>query len=382
MSKAAAAQHIPLIRPDLPAIEEVEAQFAEILGNGRITNFGPYVTAFEREIGKYVDAHAVTTSSATMGLLFTLQALGLTPGALVIVPSFTFMATVQAILYAGARPLFADVGEDLTLDPLDLTALLEQNRGVELVLPVHMYGLPCDTDAIERIVEERSASIKPIRVVYDAAHAFGSAREGRLVGSFGDAEVFSLSVTKVLVSVEGGVVTSRNAELIERIRHMRNYGIESNYDAWYPGLNGKMSEFHAIVGLANLKHLDERMERRQSIAGEYQERVHDDTNFRVVRYPQGIRHTFKDFTVLVPDGLREKRDVIIQRLKELGVETRAYFYPPVHEQKLFRRFADRPLPRTESLSRRVITLPFYTSMTSDEIDYVVSALRRAEKELS
>jgi dTDP-4-amino-4,6-dideoxygalactose transaminase len=382
MSRAAATQQIPLIRPDLPELADVEAQFAEILANGRITNFGKYVTAFEREIGTYLGAHAVTTSSGTMGLLFTLQALGLKPGSLVIVPSFTFMATVQAILYAGSRPLFADVGEDLTLDPLDLTALLEQNPGVDLVLPVHMYGLPCDTEAIENVTEQRSTAARPIRVVYDAAHAFGSSRDGRLVGTFGDAEVFSLSVTKVLVAVEGGAVTSRDAELIERIRHMRNYGIESNYNAWYPGLNGKMSEFHAIVGLANLRKLEERMERRQSIAAEYQERIHDDTNFRVVRYPVGVRHTFKDFTVLVPDSLREKRDAVMQRLKELGVEARAYFFPPVHEQKHFRRFADRPLPRTESLARRVITLPFYTSMTSPDIDYVVGALAQAQADLA
>jgi dTDP-4-amino-4,6-dideoxygalactose transaminase len=374
--------HVPLIRPDLPAFDEVAEQFREILENGRITNFGKYVTEFERVVSQYVGAPAVSTSSGTMGLLFTLQALGISPGAKVIVPSFTFMATAQAIVYAGGRPVFADVGEDLTIDALDLTTLLDQHPETELILPVHMYGLPCDTEAIERIAAERSRPGRPIRVVYDAAHAFGSARGGQRVGRSGDAEVFSLSVTKVLVSVEGGLVTSRNAALIERIRHMRNYGIKANYDAGYPGLNGKMSEFHAIVGLANMKHLEARMACRQDLAQEYAQRIHERSEYRVLGLPQDVRHTFKDFTVRVPDMIAHRREELIERLKVRGVETRAYFYPPVHEQTLFRKYADRPLPRTETLSRRVLTLPFYTLMTSDEIEYVVDELVRAHKELA
>src|SRR5262245_44564729 len=258
-----ALRHVPLIAPDLPAYGDVAEQFREILENGRITNFGKYVTEFERAVSQYVGAYAATTSSGTMGLLFTLQALGLSQGAKVIVPSFTFMATAQAIVYAGGRPIFADVGEDLNIDALDLTTLLDMHPDVELIVPVHMYGLPCDTEAIERIALERSRPDRPIRVVYDAAHAFGSARAGQRVGSSGNAEVFSLSVTKVLVSVEGGMVTSRDQALIERIRHMRNYGIEANYNAWYPGLNDKMSEFHAIVGLATLHSKDNTLDRRR-----------------------------------------------------------------------------------------------------------------------
>ena len=372
---------MPLIQPDLPAFAEVEQQFREILSNGKITNFGRYVTQFEEEVGRYVGAQAVTTSSGTMGLLFTLQALGLQPGAKVIVPSFTFMATAQAIVYAGGQPVWADIGEDMIIDPLDLATLLQQHPETALVIPVHMYGLPCDVDAIRDVVAEHSTAQRAIKVVYDAAHAFGSARDGVPVGAFGDAEVFSLSVTKVLVSVEGGMVTSSNGALIERIRHMRNYGIESNYDAWYPGLNGKMSEFHAIIGLANLRKIEERMERRQWLAREYTQVIHERSNFRVLSWPSNVHHTFKDFTVLLPDRIVAQRDRVIARLKELGVETRAYFYPPVHEQKLFKRFTDRPLPRTESLARRVLTLPFFTSMVADDMHYVADMLARVDQEL-
>ncbi|MGH7470073.1 MAG: DegT/DnrJ/EryC1/StrS family aminotransferase [Longimicrobiales bacterium] len=377
-----ARRHVPLIVPDLPDFDEVADRFREILDNGRITNFGRYVTEFEQELGRYVGAHAVTTSSGTMGLLFALQAMGITRGTRVIVPSFTFMATAQAIVYAGARPLFADVGEDLTMDSLDLATLLDQNADASMVVPVHMYGLPCDTEAITRVVNAYARPERPIGVVYDAAHAFGSARAGRVVGSSGHAEVFSLSVTKALVAVEGGAVTSRDAGLIERIRHMRNYGIEASYDAWYPGLNGKMSEFHAIVGLANLRRLGQRLEQRQIQARNYAARINERTVYRVLEAPGNVRHTYKDFSVLIPDALVSKRETMITRLQELGIETRAYFFPPVHEQQWFRTYADRPLPRTESLARRVLTLPFYTRMSDDDMDHVVDGLLKVYKELA
>ena len=221
-----------------------------------------------------------------------------------------------------------------------------------------------------------------IALMYDAAHAFGSSINDLRVGSFGDAEVFSLSVTKALVSVEGGMVSSSNPRLIERIRKMRNYGIEDNYNAYYPGLNGKMSEFHAIIGLHNLRHLDTYLTTRQQNAHYYCERIQSLTNFQLIAKPDGVTHTFKDFTVLTPENLNEQRDAVIAFLKERGVETRAYFYPPVHEQCFFQRFADRALPRTESLSRRVITLPFYTNITNVEMDYVVEALAEAERTLA
>ena len=373
---------VPLISPDLPAFEEIEGRFREILSNGRITNFGPYVNEFEQKVSDYVGAHAVTTSSGTMGLLFTLQALGIRPGTKVILPSFTFMATAQAVVYAGGRPIFAEVGEDLTIDTMDLAALLDQHRDTALVIPVHMYGLPCDSSAIQALTDQYSSDDRSVRVVYDAAHAFGSRRDGAAVGAAGDAEVFSLSVTKVLVSVEGGMVTTRNGALAERLRHMRNYGIEANYDAWYPGLNGKMSEFHAIVGIANLNRLDERMEQRQRLAMQYRDLVDQNTNSRVTAWPAEVKHTFKDFSVFLPDPIAARRDQVIAKLREWGVETRAYFFPPVHEQRAFRHFADRALPRTESLARRVLTLPFFTTMTSEDMHYVVDCLQRVEKELA
>jgi dTDP-4-amino-4,6-dideoxygalactose transaminase len=374
---------VPLIKPDLPSLEQIENDLRDVLDSGRITNFGKYVTAFEEEAGAYFGTQVVTMSSGTAGLILALQALGLCHGEKVIIPSFTFVATAQAVLYAGGVPVFAEVEEDLTLSCSDLEMLLDRHEDVGAVIPVHTYGMPCRVDEIQQIADSISRRRdRRMAVLYDAAHAFGSSLNERRVGSFGDAEVFSLSVTKTLVSVEGGMISSRNPELMGRLRKMRNYGIEANYDAHWPGLNSKMSEFHAIIGLHNLRRLDTLMAERQRKAKYYLDGISGHTGFQTLCRPKGVTHTYKDFTVLMPQSIAGRRAEAIALLKELGVETRAYFYPPVHEQQFFRRFADRPLPRTELMARRVITLPFYTTITEEEMDYVVDALGNVERRLS
>jgi dTDP-4-amino-4,6-dideoxygalactose transaminase len=374
---------IPLIKADLPTLEEIREPLEEILTNGRITNFGKYVGQFEAETGAYLGVQTVALSSGTVGLIFALGALDLKPGEKVILPSFTFVATAQAILYAGGVPLFADIDDDLNISVSDLERLLNENPDVGAVIAVHMYGLPARAREIERVValaSERRG--RKIALIFDGAHAFGSSIEGEKVGGFGDAEVFSLSVTKVLVTVEGGLVSTRNPDLIERIRYMRNYGIQSNYNAQYAGVNGKMSEFHAIVGLHNLRRIDTLLSARQSRARSFRDKIESSTSFRLASWPDGVVHTFKDFTVLTPgvpgDGRRER---IMQFLGDRGVETRAYFYPPVHEQTYFKAYATRPLPKTECLSRRVITLPFYTTLTDEQMNYMVETLKQADKEV-
>lgn len=371
---------IPLIRPDLPSLEDVEDEFREILESGRITNFGKYVTAFEQEVGAYLGADAVTVSSGTMALLLTLNGLGVRAGEKIILPSFTFIATAQAVIYAGGVPVFAEVDDDLTMSVPDVEDLLATHSDVSAVIGVHTYGLPCRTRELERVVREAAARLgRPIHVVYDAAHALGSATGCRRVGTFGDAEVFSLSVTKVLVSVEGGLISSRDAGLIDRLRKMRNYGIEHNYNAHWPGLNGKMSEFHAVIALHNLRRLDGIMAERQQKARYYLDGIRSATRFETMAWPKGIVHTCKDLTIVLPPSSARHREALVEYCRERGIETRAYFFPPVHEQEYFRRFADRPLPRTEAMARRVLTLPFYTTMSEADIDYVVATLAEAER---
>lgn len=365
---------IPLIKADLPTLDALESSFREILANGRVTNFGPHLTRFEQAIGACVGAEAVCLSSGTAGLILTMQALEIPAGSRVAIPSFSFVATAQAVLYAGCVPVFVEVGDDGNVDLDDLGRVMRDVPDVTAAVLVHMYGLPVPADEVARVTD------RP--VVYDAAHAFGSARHGRRVGASGAAEVFSTSVTKVMTSVEGGVVTTRDAALADRLRRMRNYGIHSHYNARYPGLNAKMSEMHALVGLANLDRLDELIEARTRRAAFYATAVGTHAASRVIQAPDGVISTYKDFTVTVPASLKAHRDAMIADLAEQGIETRAYFHPPIHEQDYFRRYADRPLPRTEDLSRRVITLPFSSTITEAEMIRVAETLGAAERRAS
>jgi dTDP-4-amino-4,6-dideoxygalactose transaminase len=365
-------------------LDDIREPFEEILAIGRVTNFGKYVREFEAETGSYLGTHTAALSSGTIGLVFALAAFDLKRDEKVVLPSFTFAATAQAALYAGGVPLFAEIDDDLNISVADVERLLAETPDVGAVVAVHMYGLPARVRELEEVVAAASQRRgRRIPLLFDAAHAFGSAIDDEKVGGFGDAEVFSLSVTKLLVSAEGGLLSTKNRELIRRVQGMRNYGIGADYNAEFPGLNGKMSEFHAILGLYNLRRINALLRERQEKARTYRNKVESVTRFRATPWPRGVVHTFKDFTILVPHGAgAAARNSVMRHLGEAGIETRAYFYPPVHEQTYFRRFATRPLPNTERLSQQVITLPFFTAITDEEIDYVVGALQQADREIA
>ncbi|MCM8757747.1 MAG: DegT/DnrJ/EryC1/StrS family aminotransferase [Candidatus Omnitrophica bacterium] len=372
---------IPLIKPDLPKLNRIEKDFRRILDSGKISNFGRYLSIFEKELSSYLDTEVSLVSSGTTGLILALQAIGVSLGKKVILPSFTFMATAQAILYAGGEPVFCDIDEDMTLSLRDLEFLLEKHSDIFAVLGVHTFGLPCKVKEINKIVEDFSKRYnRPIHIIYDSAHALGAEFEGKKIGCFGDAEVFSLSVTKPLVSVEGGVVSSKNSKLIKKINNMRNYGIGKNYNTYYPGLNSKMSEFHAIIGLYNLRRFGSLLRQRQTKARYYLDKIKRLTSFEPQKvYSDKIIHTYKDFTILIPKKLKNKRTKIMYFLQNKGIETRTYFYPPLHQQRFFRKFSNRKLPLTEDISQRVITIPFYASINQKEMDYVVKKLKEAER---
>jgi dTDP-4-amino-4,6-dideoxygalactose transaminase len=371
---------VPLVKPDLPRLSDIAEPLAEVLTNGKVSNFGKYMNKLEVEIGAFLDVPAVAVSSGTTALILALRALGLQPGHRVVVPSLTFLATAQAVLLAGGIPVFAEVGEDLTMSPDDLRYLLQKHSDIDVVLPVHIYGQPCQVDVIADIVRQAGTGrARRISVLYDAAHAFGAKHNETRLGHFGDAEVFSLSFSKVLNSVEGGLVSSSNPDLLARIEKLRNYGIERNYEAHEIGLNGKLSEFHAIVGLHNLRQFSRKQTIRLRRADWYLEKIASLKDFSIPSMRPNSKHAYKDMVVLVRGNLADKRDTVMDYLKSRGIETRAYFFPPLHEQVAFQRYADRALPYTSEIARRVICLPFYTSITRKEINYVVGGLIEAEE---
>jgi dTDP-4-amino-4,6-dideoxygalactose transaminase len=361
---------LPLARPGVSDPARVAADAEAILRSGVLTN-GPYVRRFEQATADYLGVrHCVAVSSCTAGLMLVLRTAELSGD--VVVPSFTFAATAHAVAWNGLRPVFADIDpRTLTLSP----GSVERAVGVRTsaILATHIYGTPCDVEGLARIAEGNG-----VRLFFDAAHAFGSTHGGVKVGGFGDAEVFSLSPTKVVIAAEGGLIATEDDLLAERCRIGRDYGNPGDYDCRFVGLNARMSELHAATALASLQDLEERLAERNRLAAAYTAALAGIPGVLIPEVPEGDRSTYKDYTVLVdPEGFGRTAAAVASALGAHGVETRRYYSPPVHRMRAYRGVAgsNGPLPVTEWAAERALTLPLWVGMTEAQILGVAEAFR-------
>ena len=362
---------LPLARPAIADPAAVAEAAGEILASGVLTN-GPYVRRLEERAAEYLGVrHAVAVCSCTAGLMLVLRASGLSGD--VVLPSFTFSASAHAVAWNGLRPVFADIRpDDLLLDP-DAAA---RSTGVRTsaILATHTYGTPCDTEALGLLARRNG-----IRLFFDAAHAFGSRRGDRMVGGFGDAEVFSLSPTKVLIAGEGGIIATNDDSLAERCRIGRDYGNPGDYDTRFVGLNARMSELHAATALASFEDLEERIGRRNQLAERYRKVLAGLPGIDFPSVAEGDRSTYKDFTILI-DAEQFGMDAaaVAGALAAEGIQTRRYYAPPVHRQRAYRWVgpANDALPETDRAAARVLTLPLWTPMADEQVDGVGLAMAR------
>ena len=370
-------QRLRFIKPTLPPLESVVAAYQPAYASGVITN-ADVVKKFEASAREALEVkHAVAVSSCTSGLMLTFRALGL-KGA-VIVPSFTFFATAHAVVWNGLRPVFADCDpETWTIDPADVERRIDEHTSA--IVGVHMYGNPCDIEALSRLAEKYK-----LKLIFDAAHAFGSRLQSRAIGQFGDAEVFSLSPTKLLVAGEGGLVATNDSLLAEKIRLGRNYGDSGDYDPEILGLNARMSEFNAALALAGMDLLSRKLQRHNEIAERYTKRLSGipGISFQAIR--RGNLSGYKDFSVCIDaQAFGRTRDEVAALLAAQNIDTKRYFYPPLHQQKLYSHFyrpSDGGLTHTEYVSGGVLSLPIYESLSDETVDIVASALEQvAERE--
>ena len=310
-------------------------------------------------------------SSCTSGMMLFLKAADLHGE--VIVPSFTFPATVEAVLWAGLIPVFADCCEDtINLDPEDVKRKITGKTCA--ILATHVFGNPADIEALEKISRDAG-----VRLFFDAAHGFGASHRGNPVGSFGDAESFSLSPTKLLIAAEGGLVTTNDDELAVRLRWARNYGDPGDYDCRMLGLSARMSEFHAALALTGMDGLADRVDRRNEIAALYFENLGGIPGIRFQEIAEYDYSTYKDFTLVIDEsefGLT--RDGLAQALYAENIITKKYFYPPVHEQQFMSQYAHRAehLHNTDTISRKVLSLPIYSLLKDAEILKICKAVHR------
>jgi len=361
-------------RPNIGDRERFMRRVEKILDNAWLTNNGPFVQDFERRIADLVETeHAIAMCNATVALEITTRGLGLKGQ--VIVPSFTFVATAHALQWQEIEPVFADV------DPV--THNLDPARVEELITPrttgivgVHCWGRPCDVEGLQEVADRHG-----LQLMFDAAHAIGCTHGGRAIGSFGRAEVFSFHATKVCNSFEGGVVTTNDGELAEKLRLMRNFGFAGKDSVIYVGSNGKMSEVSAAMGLTSLDAFEDFRERNRVNHAAYARGLAGLDGLRLVDFDTAERNNWQYVVVEVdPDAAGLSRDELVQVLEAENVLARRYFFPGVHEMEPYRSHQPRVgefLPETNRLCARVMTLPTGTAVEPADATAICEVVRAA-----
>lgn len=355
---------VPLMRPTLPDQDEAFAVFRELWQSRQLSNFGKFSKLFEQRAQAYFNSsqHFFSVASGDIGLVLALKALGLEPGDEVLLPSFTFNSTANAVLWNGLVPVFVDIDpQTFNLDPEDAARRIGPRT--RAIIGVHVFGNPCDCEALERLAKE-----KRLRLLFDAAHAFGSTYKGRPITEFGDAGVFSFSGTKIVTSGEGGLAYFRDPRVAARFDHLRRYGFIGDYRTRWVGLNGKMSEFHAALAWLSIPNAPKAIAIRNAAAQYYREHLVG-ASFQEVE--PGSHSTFKDVAVLVRDP-----EAVAERLASEGIETKRYFLPN-HRMDPYLPYGPFRLPVTEAVYAKILCLPVHNEISARDLDTVVSAFNGA-----
>lgn len=370
--------NISFNRPTLPSWDSFIGAMHAPFQSGYITN-GPLVKQLEQDMKDALGVDAVAAvGCCTSGLILALGCLGVKGK--VALPSYTFFASAHSLIWNGLEPVFVDVEEDTwNISARSLENALDEEEGITGIMPVHVFGNPCDVDALEKLASERG-----LYQVFDSAHAMGGRVGERRVGCFGTAEVFSLSPTKLVAAGEGGIVATGDLDLAQKIRVGRDYGNSGDYNPTFIGLNARMSEFHAALAIETLKMLELNVQRRNEIAARYIGLLSKLPGIRFQKVREGNRHTQKDFTVLIDEeAFGMKRDVLAWHLKSEGIDTRRYYHPPVHKIAAYwarwgKKYDER-LPVTNMLSERALSLPIWSHMEMEIVDRVAGAIAEAHE---
>ncbi len=365
------SERVSLVQPVLPNLAELSGEVQCILSSGMVTK-GRYLRQFEEEIQECLQVkHAVAVSSCTTGLMLTYKALGLSGD--VVVPSFTFMATASALVWCDLRPVFADV--DGTTTNLDAEAArIAITPSTTAIVGVHNFGNPADVAELNDLAQQHH-----LKIIYDAAHGFGALYQGAPLGPLGDANIFSMSPTKLLITGEGGIVATNDDELANAVRMGREYGNDGSYDSAFAGINARMPEFNALMGIYSLKRLEAAARSRNDTAALYHELLGQlpGIEFQAVR--SGNRSAYKDLSIVIyPHQFCLTRDELQRALTAENIDTRKYYAPPVHKQHAYQHFSDQQthLPVTDWLSENSLSLPIWSFMPDEIVKNICLAISR------
>jgi dTDP-4-amino-4,6-dideoxygalactose transaminase len=361
-------------RPNVGNRERFFERMNDIFERRWFTNNGPCVQEFEKQLREFLDVgHCIVMCNATVAMEITIRALGLQGE--VIVPSFTFVATAHALQWQEITPVFCDIDPRThNLDPACVEKMITpRTTGI---IGVHVWGRPCAVEPLTELAKRRN-----LRLIFDAAHAFACSHHAKMIGRFGDAEVFSFHATKFFHTFEGGAVTTNDGALAEKIRLMKNFGFRGYDNVIFIGTNGKMNEVSAAMGLTNLESVDEFIATNRRNYELYRSGLSDLNGISLIDYGDADRRNFQYIVLEIDEaGTGVNRDALAQILHAEKVLARRYFYPGCHRMEPYRSYfphAGMLLPETEKLAQRVLLLPTGTAVNEETIDTICSIIRLA-----
>ncbi|MBC7572829.1 MAG: DegT/DnrJ/EryC1/StrS family aminotransferase [Herminiimonas sp.] len=364
---------IYVTQPHLPPLAEFLPYLEKIWDSRVLTNGGPFHAQLEAALCDYLGVeHLALFTNGTIGLITALQALRIT-GEVITTP-YSFVATAHSLVWNGIKPVFVDVHPDtLNLDPARIEAAITPQTTA--IMPVHCYGHPCDVDAIEKIADNYN-----LKVIYDAAHAFGVKCHCGSVLTHGDLSVLSFHATKVFNTFEGGAIICPDAKTKVRIDHLKNFGFVDETIVVAPGINGKMSEFNAALGLLQLKGIDAALARRREVDALYRRLLPEIKGIRILSDSGEHTSNYAYFPVMVEDDYPLSRDGLYTRLREQNIFSRRYFYPLITDFPMYRGLPSAQaenLPVATAAARKALCLPIYPGLTDEDVYRVVDCLRSA-----
>jgi dTDP-4-amino-4,6-dideoxygalactose transaminase len=361
---------IYVTQPSMPPLEEFIPYLQQIWDSKILTNSGPFHQQLESALCSYLGVkHLSLFTNATIALVTALQALQIT-GEVITTP-YSFVATTHALVWNGIKPVFVDVDpKTLNMDPSKIEAAITPYTTA--IMPVHCYGHPCDVDAIQKIADKYK-----LKVVYDAAHAFGVQCHCGSVLNHGDLSILSFHATKVFNTFEGGAIICPDAETKLHIDQLKNFGFVDELTVVAPGINGKMSEINAAFGLLQLKHIDEALARRKEIDATYRELLFNIQGIRCLQDAGEKVSNYAYFPILIHSDYSLSRDALYQKLKEHGIYGRRYFYPLISDFPMYRSIPSSQhsnLAVAVAASAKVLCLPIYPALTNEDIKRIVATI--------
>lgn len=362
-----------IVRPLFPDIKEFADEFETALKSGQVTNNSPWVQKFEKDLTDFTGAkHCAVTVNGEIALMLMIKAAGLKGS--ILLPSYTFSGTVHAAIWNGLEPVFVDIDrETLNIDTTDLVKKIRPDT--KAILAVSMYGNPCSIDELERISSEYNLTL-----LFDSAPAFGSEYKGKKLGSFGLAESFSFHATKVFSTMEGGAVFTNSDEIYSRVNDLRNFGQFAECDCSDFGLNGKMTEVCALIGIKSLPKLESWVKHRNKLTNYFSEKIKNVKGIKLQKITDNaVSNLLYLFISIDSHQYGINRNELIDKLAQNDIIARRFFCNPVHKMKCYEKYSKINLPNTEYISENGLSLPLYSDMSFEEMNLITDIINAEHK---